>query len=181
MDNKTAFEGSCVTRREFMLAGGSGTMTVLLTTLPGFKDALAVPVQVTTYPRKRIASLSEVQQDVPIHFKYPDEDPLSSASFLVKLGAPAGGGVGPNNDIVAFNALCTHMGGPMMGTYRKEHKAIGPCPFHLTTFDLTKHGMVIAGHATESLPQILLEVEGNEIYATGTLGLIYGRSSNVPG
>ena len=99
----------------------------------------------------------------------------------MKLGVPAGGGVGPNDDIVAFNALCTHMGGPLMGTYKKEHKAIGPCPLHLTTFDLIKHGMVIAGHATESLPQVLLEVSGDEIYATGMLGLIYGRARNLAG
>ena len=179
METKSILEGSCMTRRQFLLAGGSATVTVLLTTLPGFKNALAVPARVTKYPRKNIASLSDVQQDVPIYFKYPDDDPLSSASFLVKLGRPAGGGIGPHDDIIAFNALCTHMGGPMMGTYKKEHKAIGPCPFHLTSFDLTKHGMVIAGHATESLPQVLLEVKGKDIYATGMIGLIYGRSSNL--
>ena len=181
MGNECDFTGGCLTRRDFLLAGGGGTMTVLLTTLPGFKNALAVPAWVTTYPRKHVASLGEVHQDVPIYFKYPDEDPLSAASFLVKLGVPAGGGVGPNDDIVAFNALCTHMGGPLMGTYKKEHKAIGPCPLHLTTFDLIKHGMVIAGHATESLPQVLLEVSGDEIYATGMLGLIYGRARNLAG
>ncbi len=181
MENKSVFEDSCMSRRQFLLAGGSATVTVLLTTIPGFKNALAAPARVTTYPRKRIASLNEVQQDVPINFKYPDADPLSSASFLVKLGKPAGGGVGPDGDIVAFNALCPHMGGPLMGTYKKEYKAIGPCPLHLTTFDLIKHGMVIAGHATESLPQILLEVEENNIYATGIFGLIYGRASNLAG
>ena len=57
----------------------------------------------------------------------------------------------------------------------------GPCPTHLTTFDLTRHGIVIAGHATESLPQITLEVQGDDIYASGVLGLVFGRRDNLPG
>lgn len=182
METKPTCEGHCVTRRQFLVAGG-GAVTVLLTipAIPGLKSLLAVPAQVAKYPRKLVAQLDEVGDGVPVYFKYPDEEPLSSASFLVKLGRPAGSGVGPDGDIVAFNALCPHMGGPLMGTYKKEEAAIGPCPFHLTTFDLTKHGMVIAGHATESLPQVLLEISGNEIYATGMLGLIYGRARNVAG
>lgn len=171
-------ERSCLTRRRFLVAGG-GAVTVLLT-MPGLSSGLlAVPARVVRYPRKRVAGLADVHRHAPISFRYPDEDPLSSASFLVRLGRPAGGGVGPDGDIVAFNALCPHMGGPLMGTYRKEHAAIGPCPLHLTTFDLTKHGMVIAGHATESLPQVLLETSGDDIFATGMLGLIYGRAANV--
>ena len=39
--------------------------------------------------------------------------------------------------------------------------------------------MVVAGHATEALPQVFLELEGDDIYAIGVLGLIYGYSSNV--
>ena len=99
--------------------------------------------------------------------------------MLVKLGTAAGGGVGVDNDIVAFSTLCTHMGGPMDGTYNKIHKGLGPCPLHLTTFDLTRHGIMIGGHATESLPQVMLEVEGDAIYAVGVMGLIYGRASNL--
>ena len=48
-----------------------------------------------------------------------------------------------------------------------------------TTFDLTRHGMVVAGHATDNLPQVVLELEGDDIYAQGVLGLIYGYSSNT--
>jgi arsenite oxidase small subunit len=49
----------------------------------------------------------------------------------------------------------------------------------LTTFDLTKHGMVAAGQATESLPQIVLETNGDDIWATGVMGLIFGYHSNL--
>ncbi len=173
-------EKGCLTRRQFLLAsGGASVTTILFVTFPGSPKAEAVPARLIKYPRKRIARLSQVKQDIPMDFRYPYDDPLHSSSFLVKLGVPAGGGVGRDNDIVAFNNLCTHMGGPLQGTYKKKHKALGPCPFHLTTFDLTKHGMVIAGQATESLPQVTLEVEGDDIYATGLMGLIYGRNSNL--
>lgn len=163
-----------------MTTGGKALATsVVLLSLPGFPEPL--PAQVARYPRKSIAQLSRLRDDVPVYFKYPFDDPLHSASMLVKLGSPAGGGVGPGRDVVAFNTLCTHMGGPLHGNYRPEHKALGPCPFHLTSFDLTRHGMVIAGHATQSLPQIVLQLEGEEISATGIMGLIYGRADNLRG
>lgn len=171
-DDTRSTDRMCLSRRQFLLAGGS---VILLSTLPGFVHA--APALVKRYERRRIAWLSRLKQDVPVDFQYPSEAP--SANFLVKLGRPAGGGVGPQRDVVAFNYFCTHMGGPLMGTYKAKHKAIGPCPFHLTTFDLTRHGIVIAGHATESLPQILLEAQGDAIYATGIIGLIYGQHSNL--
>ena len=167
----------CVSRRQFLFMGAAAVSIIALErVLPrGILYA-----QTATFDRQRIAALSDLEVGVPVAFNYPYEHP-NALNNLIKLGVPAGGGIGPDDDIVAFNALCPHMGGQLMGTYKAEHKAIGPCPFHLTTFDLKKHGMVIAGHATESLPQILLEVEGDEIYATGVLGLIYGRASNLVG
>ena len=71
------------------------------------------------------------------------------------------------------------MGGPLQGTYKPEHQVLGACPLHLSTFDLTRHGMVVSGHATESLPQVLLETENDDILATGVMGLIYGYSANL--
>ena len=40
-------------------------------------------------------------------------------------------------------------------------------------------GIVISGHATQSLPQVLLEVRDGDIYGTGVRGLLYGLASNV--
>jgi arsenite oxidase small subunit len=181
MEHSLTQSKPCMTRRDFLLFGGKAAATTMVVlSLPGFADAQEVPARLTKYPRKQVAKLGEIEQDAPIYFRYPfDEDPLYSTSMLVKLGEPAGGGVGPDKDIVAFNTLCTHMGGPMQGTYKAEYKALGPCPFHLTSFDLTRHGIVIAGHATESLPQVTLEVEGDTIYATGIMGLVYGRANNL--
>ncbi len=163
----------CVTRRGFLLAGGTGAATMLVT-VPG----LTWPVwaETTGYPRKLLGKVSQLKTDDPINIEYPDED---APAMLVKLGALAGGGVGGDGDIVAFSTLCTHMGAPMDSVYNAKYKGLGPCPLHQTTFDLTRHGMVVAGHATVSLPQVMLEVKGDNIYATGVMGLIYGRASNL--
>ncbi len=99
--------------------------------------------------------------------------------FLVKLGTPAWDGVGADSDIVAFNYLCSHMGGPLNGQYKHEYKMLGPCPFHFSRFDLAKNGTLILGQATQSLPQILLEVEQGEIYAVAVTGLVYGYRDNL--
>lgn len=167
--------GLCMKRREFLLATGAAAATVLIT-IPGCGTFRA---QTVRYPRKRIAALSELQTDVPVYFTYPDDDPETSRCMIVKLGTQAGAGVGPEQDVVAFHTLCNHMGGPLTGTYKKQFKGLGPCPLHLTTFDLTRHGIVVAGHSTQSLPQILLEVEGDDIYGIGVQGLLYGRAINV--
>jgi arsenite oxidase small subunit len=95
------------------------------------------------------------------------------------MGKEAGGGVGKDKDIVAFNMTCTHQGGDMTDGYKAEHKVLGPCRLHLSTYDLTRHGILVSGQAYESLPQVLLEVDGDDVYAVGMFGLIYGRYDNL--
>ena len=172
-------EQACLSRRAFLLAGGSAISITLIEGPLSLALGQGAALQHATYPRRRIGRVSQLKADQPVSFQYPWKD-FNSTNMLVKLGLPAGGGVGPQKDIVAFSNLCTHMGGPLGGQYRGQHKVLGPCPLHLTTFDLTKHGMVVAGQATESLPQIVLETRGDEIWATGVMGLIYGYHSNLP-
>ena len=167
-----------VNRRQFLLTGGIAT-TVVMVGIPGVPEALT-PAAVSTYPRKFIARLSELNVDEPFDFEYPDEGEYAE-SILVRLGREAGGGLGPDRDVVAFNYTCTHQGGPLQGTYQAADKALGPCPLHLTTFDLTRHGIFISGQAYQSLPQVLLELDGDDIYAVGMFGLIYGRFDNLQG
>lgn len=166
---------ACMSRRQFLLSGGT---MVMLMAAPGL--GLAAPMQAlkADYPKVKIGRLSALKQGVPMEFSYPYPN---VRNILVKLGAPAGAGVGKDADVVAFNQQCTHMGGPLQGTYKAQHQVLGPCPLHLTTFDLTRHGMVVSGHATESLPQIVLETRGDDIYAVGVLGLIHGYSANLAG
>jgi len=164
-----------ISRRRFLVYGSTAlASTTILLKIPGM--AKAQEAQVLTYPKKWLAKLNSLKDDVPVFIQYPDDQ---SFSTLVKLGIPAGGGVGRQKDIVAFSTICTHQGGPLMGTYKPEYKTLGACPYHLTTFDLRRYGIVVAGQAYQSLPQILLEIEGNDIYAVGVMGLIFGRNHNL--
>jgi len=178
-----AAHGKCMlTRRQFLLYSGGTAMaasTVSLGLFPG--SAKATTARVVGYPRKLIAKLSELKDNVPVDFNYPDELGNSSAMIVKMGGIPAGGGIGSRRDVVAYNYLCTHQGGPLQGSYVAEgpHRILGQCPLHLSTYDLTRHGIVISGQAYESLPQVLLELDGDNIYAVGMMGLIFGRHKNL--
>ncbi len=168
-----------VSRRNFLIGAGV-TTTIMITLDPGTAQAQQVPAQITEYPRKFVAKLSELELDVPVDFNYPDEGEYSE-NMIVKMGSKAGGGVGPDQDVVAFNYACTHQGGGLFETYKADTKSLGACPLHLSTYDLTRHGILISGQAYQSLPQILLELDGDDIYATGIFGLVYGRKNNLQG
>ena len=168
---------SCgLSRRSFLFysRGALTTGTVMLQ-IPGVLHAQEA--KVATYPRKLIAKMSQLELDQPVIFNYPD-DGRNSNCLLVKLGQKAGGGIGGQNDVVAFNTICTHQGGPLLGTYKAEYKTLGQCPFHLTTYDLTRYGIIVSGQAYQSLPQVILELKGDNIYAVGVMGLIFGRNNN---
>lgn len=166
---------ACMSRRSLLLSGGS-MVALGAIGLPGAAAAQNLRGLRASYPRQKVASLKALKVGEPVAFSYPYPD---VRNIVVKVGAPAGGGIGPDRDIVAFNQQCPHMGGPLDGTYKPQYQVLGPCPLHLSTFDLTRHGMVVSGHSTESLPQIVLEVQGDDIYAVGVQGLIYGYTANV--
>ncbi len=177
-DGKPMGHGKCVmSRRQFLLTSGVTSAVVMVAPMPGMAATQGVAA---TYKKKLIAKLSKLKQDKPINFKYPD-DGAYAESMIAKLGVPAGGGIGPNRDVVAFNYTCTHQGGPMSGTYKADTKSLGACSLHLSTYDLTRHGILISGQAYQSLPQVLLEREGDNIYAVGVFGLIFGRYDNLQG
>lgn len=171
-----ACEGSCapatVGRRHFLFAAG-GSLVALV--VPGLGTAHA---KVARYPRQKVALLSKLTAGVPVDFRYPWDHP-NCGSVLLKLGREAGGGVGPDKDVVAFNGLCPHMGWEIPAKkFHADPGVAGPCPGHWTTFDLTRHGMVVSGHATQGLPQVVLELDGDDILAVGVLGLIFGFHDN---
>ena len=169
-----------VSRRNFLVGTGVTTATVMVTLNAGTPFAKEVPATVATYPRKLIGKLSALKPDEPLDFTYPD-DGDHAESMVVKLGVKAGGGIGPDSDVVAFNYACTHQGNSLAGSYKADTKSLGACALHLSTYDLTRHGILISGQAYQSLPQVLLEVDGDDIYATGIFGLIFGRYDNLQG
>lgn len=173
----------CVSRRQFLMAGAVSAMTVTLGSL--FKGRVFAADERTTatlygFQKKWIAKLSEIKTGDSIVFLFPRED-AHSLCTLYKLGVRAGGGIGPEQDIVAFSDLCTHMGGLLRGNFHLKYAVAGPCPMHLTTFDLRRHGIVVGGQATQNLPQIVLETAGDDVFATGVVGLLYGHHNNMEG
>ena len=169
-----------MSRREFLLTSGVATATIMVAINTGTPFAQEVPGVVATYPRKLVTKLSALKQDKPFDFQYPDKGTYSE-NMIVKLGVEAGGGIGPDKDVVAFNYACTHQGSSLEGTYKADTKSLGACPLHLSTYDLTRHGILISGQAYQSLPQILLELEGDRVFAVGIFGLVFGRYDNLQG
>jgi len=182
-DRSAEAHGKCMlTRRQFLLYSGSTAIaasTISISLFPG--STHAAEARVVGYPRKLIGKLSQLEDNTPMDFNYPDDEANSSAMLVKMGGVQAGGGIGPKQDVVAFNYLCTHQGGPLQGRYLAEgpHRILGQCPLHLTTYDLRRHGIVVSGQAYESLPQVLLELDGDNIYAVGMMGLIFGRHKNL--
>ena len=159
-------ERACLTRRDALLAGAR---LVVLAPLAG----LPMPLRAAraAHAPRSVARLGALRVGEPVWFDYPRP---GLPAMLVRLGVTAGGGVGPQRDIVAFSARCTHLGGPLEGAFDAANQLLGPCPRHLTRFDLTRHGVVLSGHATQALPQIVLELDGDAILAVGVQGLVFG-------
>jgi len=181
-DETAADHGRCMlNRRQFLMYSGTAAVaasTISISLFPGEAQAKA---RVVTYPRKKVAQMSQLKDNQPLDFNYPDDGP-NSQCFVVKMdGAKAGGGVGAQRDVVAFSYLCTHQGGPLNGKYQAvgEHRVLGQCPLHLSTYDLTRHGIIVSGQAYQSIPQVLLEVDGDDVYAVGMMGLLFGRNDNL--
>jgi len=184
-DQTAAEHGQCMmNRRKFLLYSGTtaaAASTVSITLFAGSAVAETRKARIVGYPRIKIASLSDLKDNKPIDFNYPDNGPNSQCMLVKMDNVQAGGGIGKQRDIVAFSYLCTHQGGPLNGTYKAtdEHRTLGQCPFHLSVFDLRRHGIIVSGQAYESLPQVMLELDGDDIYAVGIMGLLFGRNENL--
>jgi arsenite oxidase small subunit len=122
-----------------------------------------------------IRPLTGLAVNQPVNFTFPD---ASSPCALVKIGNPVPGGVGPNQDIVAYSTMCTHMGCPV--AYDPAQK-IFKCPCHFSMFDAEKGGQMICGQATENLPRVVLRYNAKDdaVTAVAIDGLLYGRQSNL--
>jgi arsenite oxidase small subunit len=129
-----------------------------------------------TFPRIQVADKT-LSMNQPVYFNYPLDN---TPNFLVKLGQKAAGGVGPNQDIVAFSEICQHLGCNV--AYQAQGSSGGPignCHCHGSIFDLLQSAKVIAGPSPRPLPQVQLEVDSSgNIFAKGmTPPTIFGHNT----
>jgi Rieske Fe-S protein len=102
-------------------------------------------------PLKRVASLRELAVGQSVVFEYPAEH---DNCVLVRLG---------ESELVAYSQKCTHLS---CAVVPRPDKGVLHCPCHEGFFDL-RSGRNIAGPPPRPLPRILLEVRGDDVYATG--------------
>jgi Rieske Fe-S protein len=102
-------------------------------------------------PRTKISTLSEIAVGEAKAFSYPGEQ---DRCLLVRLGA---------RDLVAFSQECTHLS---CAVIPKVAEGVFLCPCHEGYFDL-RTGRNIAGPPPRPLARILLEIDGDAVYAVG--------------
>jgi arsenite oxidase small subunit len=155
-----------LSRRALLSAGAAGAVAVAAA-------AESAEAKGRTYPELRIVSLDKLRTNRARTFDYPLK---GQANVLLDLGHRVPGGIGPKHSIVAYSALCQHMGCPVAYS-RKLRELV--CPCHQTRYDVERSGSIIQGLATRPLPRIRLEIRNGAVYAVGVDGLIYGRRSNL--
>jgi len=158
-----------VTRRGFLSISGAAAVGVigLVACDP------STPSGPVSFPENSLAKLGDLAVGKAVRATYPDDQ---SPVLVLKMGRRVEDGVGPDGDIVAYSALCAHMGCEV--SYRKDRDAID-CPCHFSSFDPAKGGMQVIGQATTNLPQVVLEVRGDNVVGVGMRGLLYGRQTNL--
>jgi nitrite reductase/ring-hydroxylating ferredoxin subunit len=101
--------------------------------------------------RLKVATLSELPAGGVAVFTYPTEH---DKCLLLRL---------PEGELVAFSQVCTHLS---CAVIPKIDEGVFECPCHDGYFDL-RTGKNIAGPPPRPLPRIVLETEGDDIYAVG--------------
>ena len=143
-------EDHYVSRREFFkfvtlasggLATGSAVMAVW-SKLPKGK---------IHFEAAAIAKVADLQPGKALAFSYPRPSDLC---LLVQK---------PDGEFVAYSRRCTHLSCPV--DYQADKNRIF-CPCHNGAFSV-EDGRVLQGPPPHPLPQVLVEVRGNEIWATG--------------
>lgn len=134
--------------------------------------ATGIATAATSPTAKKVAAVSDLKPGQPVSFTYPQDE----AAVLIDLGRRVNGGIGAQGSIVAYSALCQHMGCPV--TFEAKRSQL-VCPCHASVFDPARGGDCIEGPSTRGLPRITLKIEGDSVFATGIAGgLVYGRGCN---
>jgi Rieske Fe-S protein len=159
--------------------------TVGLTSFPKVQllDLDGTPLTVTNVEKEYNVTTGDV-----LTFNYPLRN---EPNFLINLAPPPGGtggasnvlnGVGTQNSIVAFSAICQHLGCPAPAIH---YYPPGTCPqtpggkpfyihctCHGSTYDVTNGASNLTGPAVLPLPQVILEWDQTDdtLYAVNEVG-----------
>jgi len=165
-------------RREFLklaaAAGGAITLAALLSSLKA-GTFVPPPTVVAAWPIVTVANISSLTNLVPVVFYYPL---TNTPNYLIKLGVAATDGIGPNNDIVAFSAICQHLGceygflapgrSPVCNSSYKAAIPMGYCCCHGSQYDFVHGAKVIGGPAPRPVPMVQLKLNS----ATGDISAV---------
>ena len=170
-------------------------------------------VGISSYPKVQLLDLdgspltvTKVEQEYNVmtsdvlQFNYPL---LNEPNFLINLApATAGGaggtnvknGIGHQNSIVAFSAICQHLGCPapaihfyppgMCPQTPGGHEFYIHCTCHGSTYDATNGAANLTGPAVLPLPQVILQWDTSDdtIYAVSEVGPpVNGHLSTLQG
>jgi len=160
-----------LSRRQFLklaaAAGGAVTVGAVLSTLKA-GTFVPPPTAVAAWPVIMVTNISSLTNLVPLVFYYPL---TNTPNYLVKLGQPATGGVGPDSDIVAFSAICQHLGciygfvapsgSPPCNSSFKAVVPMGYCCCHGSQYNFLEGAKVIGGPAPRSVPMVQLQFDSS--------------------
>lgn len=180
-ERKRNFLKLAVTLSGLLLIGGIAAITKAIT-----NSAPPARTGPATFPKVKVASMGDLKVNEHVVFNYPlDNEP----NILVKLGQKAEGGVGPDGDIVAFSALCQHLGcvysfqptgtSPQCNSAFKADTPLGYCCCHGSVFDFLHRASVRSGPSPRPQPQVMLQLsDSGEIFAVGmTPPAIFGHNT----
>ncbi len=148
-----------VSRRKFGLAlSGATVLSACSSSTPSSRRTFA-------------GRLDELVADEPFYFDYGDV----GDAFLLLSSTELEDGIGPQKNLVAFIAVCTHMGCALpISSYDREEKVL-ECFCHQSRFDPYRNGIQTAGRATQSLVRLDLDLdEDGQIFAALPAGLPVG-------
>jgi len=157
-------------RRSFLKRSLGVAVVLVVAGIAAVTKSLWTPSSAPTggFPKIMVANIADLQTNGYVTFDYPLE---GESNMIVKLGVPATGGVGPDEDVVAFSIVCQHLG-CIVGYEASNSHTPGPagaCPCHGSVYDLVNGAKVVAGPAPRPLPQVMLQFDETtgDIYAVG--------------
>jgi arsenite oxidase small subunit len=142
-----------ITRREFTKSLGLVSFATFVATMAVAAISSMRRGRAKNHPVVNVGNLSNLSVGHSKLFFYPTPD---SPCLLIRLS---------ETEIAAYEQKCTHLGCPVHYDHDSSQLI---CPCHVGLFSAAD-GSVLAGPPQRALPQVELEVRGDEIWATGAV------------